>query len=124
MTTTTPTRLTIIEKRSRMFIAMNRFQVNRGKESAFEEMWRSRETYLDQVPGFVAFALLKNWIADDGTTEYISHSTWQSREAVENWTNSESFTRGHAQGSVGGILAGHPVVALYETVLEQQPASA
>ncbi len=107
-----------------MFIAMNRFQVNRGKESAFEEMWSTRETYLDQVPGFVAFALLKNWIADDGTTEYISHSTWRSREDFENWTNSDQFTRGHAQGSVQGILAGHPVVSLYETVLEQQPAKA
>ena len=108
-----------------MFIAMNRFQVNAGQESAFEEMWRSRETYLDQVPGFVAFALLKNWLADDGgTTEYISHSTWRSRQDFENWTNSDSFTRGHAQGSVAGILAGHPVVSLYETVLEQQPAKA
>ena len=108
-----------------MFIAMNRFQVNAGKESDFEEMWRSRETYLDQVPGFVAFALLKNWIAEDGgTIEYISHSTWRSREDFDNWTNSEHFTKGHAQGSVAGILAGHPVVSLYETVLEQQPAGA
>jgi len=108
-----------------MFIAMNRFQVNAGKESAFEEMWRTRETYLDQVPGFVSFALLKNWIAEDGgTTEYISHSSWRSRQDFDNWTNSEHFTRGHAQGSVAGILAGHPVVSLYETVLEQQPAGA
>jgi heme-degrading monooxygenase HmoA len=107
-----------------MFIAMNRFNVNRGKESDFEEMWRSRETYLDQVPGFVSFALLKNWIHDDGTTEYISHSTWVSREDFENWTNSENFSRGHAQGSVQGVLAGPPVVSLYEAVLEQQPAKA
>ena len=106
-----------------MFIAMNRFKVNRGKEGAFEEMWRSRETYLDQVPGFVSFSLLRNWLADDSTTEFISHSTWRSREAFESWTNSDSFTRGHAQGSVQGILAGHPEVSLYETVLEQSPAS-
>jgi heme-degrading monooxygenase HmoA len=106
-----------------MFIAMNRFRVNAGKEDAFEEMWRSRETYLDEVPGFVAFALLRNGSAnDDGTTEYISHSTWRSREDFDAWTNSDNFTRGHAQGSVAGILAGHAVVSLYETVLEQQPA--
>ena len=108
-----------------MFIAMNRFRVNAGKEGAFEEMWRTRETYLDQVPGFVAFALLKNSdAAADGTTEFVSHSTWRSREDFDSWTNSESFTRGHAQGSVAGILAGHPVVSLYETILEQQPAQA
>jgi heme-degrading monooxygenase HmoA len=107
-----------------MFIAMNRFRVNGGKEAAFEEMWRSRETYLDQVPGFVSFALLRNWIAADGTTEFISHSTWRSRQDFENWSNSETFTRAHAQGSVAGILASHPEVSLYETVLEQTPASA
>jgi heme-degrading monooxygenase HmoA len=106
-----------------MFIAMNRFQVNRGKEPDFEEMWRSRETYLDEVPGFVAFALLKNWITD-GTTEYISHSTWRSREDFEAWRDSETFNRGHAQGSVQGILAGHPEVSLYETVLQQEKSPA
>lgn len=105
-----------------MFIAMNRFKVNEGKEAAFEEMWRNRESLLDQVPGFVAFSLLKNWIPDGGVTEYISHSTWNSRQDFENWSNSEAFTRGHAQGSVAGILAGHPEVSLYETVLEQAPA--
>jgi heme-degrading monooxygenase HmoA len=107
-----------------MFIAMNRFKVNEGKEHAFEEMWRNRETYLDQVPGFVAFALLKNGLPDAGITEYVSYSTWRSREDFENWSNSEAFTRGHAQGSVAGILAGHPEVSLYETVLEQSGSKA
>jgi heme-degrading monooxygenase HmoA len=108
-----------------MFIAMNRFKVNAGKEAAFEEMWRSRETYLDQVPGFVSFQLLRNWLSDAGNvTDYISHSTWRSREDFEKWRNSDSFSRGHAQGSVQGILGGHPEVSLYESVLEQSKASA
>ena len=108
-----------------MFIAMNRFQVNQGKESAFEEMWRSRETYLNDVPGFVAFALLRNSMPNDSkTTEYISHSTWRSSKDFEAWRDSESFNRGHAQGSVEGVLAGPPAVALYESVLEQSKVGA
>jgi heme-degrading monooxygenase HmoA len=107
-----------------MFIAMNRFQVNPGKEADFEQMWRSRESYLDQVPGFVAFSLLRNGATDGPTTEYISHSTWRSREDFDAWTRSESFTRGHAQGSVQGVLAGHPVVCLYETILHQEKSPA
>ena len=42
-----------------MFIAMNRFQVVKGQEEAFEKLWTSRDTYLDGVPGFVEFNLLR-----------------------------------------------------------------
>jgi heme-degrading monooxygenase HmoA len=108
-----------------MFIAMNRFQVNDGQEAAFEEMWRSRETYLQEVPGFMAFSLLRNSAqGEDKTTEYVSHSTWASREAFDAWTQSEAFNRGHAQGSVKGVLAGHPVVSLYQTILHEEKSPA
>jgi len=108
-----------------MFIAMNRFQVNPGQEDTFEEMWRSRETHLQQVPGFLVFSLLRNApMGETQTTEYISHSTWASRADFEAWTQSEAFSRGHAQGSVQGVLAGPPVVSLYDTVLHQEKAQA
>ena len=108
-----------------MFIAMNRFLVKAGHEAEFEERWRSRETYLSDVAGFVEFLLLRNWLQnDDKTTEYISHSTWRSREEFDNWTASENFTQGHAQGSVAGILAGHPVVSLYEAILHEERSAA
>ncbi len=107
-----------------MFVAMNRFKVNAGREAEFEEMWRTRESYLDRVPGFVRFALLRGATGDDKTTDFISHTTWQSRAAFDAWTNSESFRMGHAQGSVAGVLATHPVVGLYEAVLTQEPAKA
>ncbi len=42
-----------------MFIAMNRFKVALGSESAFEEVWTTRDTHLKDVPGFVEFHLLK-----------------------------------------------------------------
>jgi len=42
-----------------MFIAMNRFQVKKGCEHDFENVWLSRDTYLDAVPGFIEFHLLK-----------------------------------------------------------------
>jgi heme-degrading monooxygenase HmoA len=98
-----------------MFIAMNQFRVAPGKGEDFERMWRERETYLDQVPGFVRFALLRG----DEPGEYISHSTWESRDAFVAWTESEAFRKGHAQGSLMGILEGPPQVRLYEAVLTQ-----
>ena len=42
-----------------MFIAMNRFRVKKGSEEAFEKLWLGRESYLDSVPGFLEFHLLK-----------------------------------------------------------------
>lgn len=103
-----------------MFIAMNRFQVAPGQEGRFEQQWRDRESYLDGVPGFVRFALLRG----DRASEYISHSTWESREAFEAWTRSAAFTQAHRQGSLAGILATHPELSLYDEVLSTEAAAA
>lgn len=107
-----------------MFIAMNNFRVAPGKEEEFERIWKTRETYLNDVPGFVRFALLKG----DAEGEYISHSTWADREAFLAWTQSPAFAAGHRQGgSLMGVLQGPPAVKLYASVLEQeapQPARA
>jgi heme-degrading monooxygenase HmoA len=99
-----------------MFVAMNNFRVTKGKEQEFEETWRNRRTYLDGVPGFVRFALLRG----DAEGEYISHSTWESRDAFLAWTKSEAFVQGHRQGSLMGVLEGPPMVKLYESVVGQE----
>ena len=57
-----------------MFIAMNRFQV-KGKEAAFERIWQSRDIYLNDLPGFVEFHLLKGPTPEDHTL-YSSHTVW------------------------------------------------
>ncbi|MGD9540567.1 MAG: antibiotic biosynthesis monooxygenase, partial [Methylocystis sp.] len=40
-----------------MFVAMNRFKIVRGKEQAFEDVWRSRQSRLQERPGFIVFHL-------------------------------------------------------------------
>ena len=98
-----------------MFVAMNRFRVAPDKGDEFERIWAERESHLDQVPGFVRFALLRG---EEG--EYISHSTWEDRDAFVAWTESDAFRRGHAGPSLMGILQGPPQVALYEATLTQE----
>ena len=97
-----------------MFIAMNRFEVKPDRTEEFERSWRERETFLSTVPGFRAFALLKG----DTPGEYISHSTWESRDAFKAWTQSEQFARAHAQRLDDGVLARHPQASFYEAVVE------
>ncbi len=79
-----------------MFIAMNCFRVKRGSEEAFEKVWLSRDSYLDRVPGFVEFHLLKGPETEDHTL-YASHTIWQSKAAFEAWTRSEEFRAAHAR---------------------------
>lgn len=100
-----------------MYIAMNRFRIAPGFEEAFEEMWRSRESYLDQVPGFKNFHFLCGPKTDECTL-YVSHSVWESHAAFEAWTNSDSFKQAHARAkSPEGMHLGHPNFEGFEVVL-------
>jgi heme-degrading monooxygenase HmoA len=92
---------------------MNRFKVAAAREADFETVWRGRETYLQGVPGFIQFALLKS----DSPGEYVSHSTWETRDAFMAWMQSPAFAAGHRQGSLAGILEGPPQVSTYEAVI-------
>ncbi len=96
-----------------MFIATNNFRVAQGREADFERAWRERRSYLQGVPGFIQFALLKG----DAEGEYISHSMWRDRQSFVAWTQSENFAAGHRQGSLMGVLAGPPELKVYEAVI-------
>ena len=100
-----------------MFIAMNRFQIALGREDDFVTVWKNRESYLDNVPGFKNFHLLRGATTDTHTL-FASHSVWESRNAFEDWTRSESFRNAHRNaGDTKGIYLGHPQLELFESVL-------
>lgn len=101
-----------------MFIAMNRFQVLRGQEAAFEAVWLSRETHLETVPGFQAFSLLRGPEREDHTL-YASHSQWASKAAFEAWTKSEAFRLAHrGAGENKPLYMGHPQFEGFEVLQE------
>jgi heme-degrading monooxygenase HmoA len=101
-----------------MFIAMNRFKVVRGRESDFETVWRTRERYLDELPGFVEFQLLKGPEHEDHTL-YASHTVWASAAAFQEWTRSEAFRKAHRNaGRNGELYIGGPQFEGFEVVEE------
>jgi heme-degrading monooxygenase HmoA len=110
-----------------MFIAMNRFKVKKGSEGAFENVWASRESYLDRMQGFVEFHLLKGPEAEDHTL-YSSHTVWQSKASFEAWTKSDEFRKAHAragnESSTGSLYLDHPKFEGFEVVQTQRGASA
>jgi heme-degrading monooxygenase HmoA len=91
-----------------MFIAMNRFRVAKGSEADFEQVWLSRDSHLDKVPGFVEFQLLKCPEAEDHTL-YASHTVWENRAVFEAWTKSEAFRAAHSRaGDNMPLYLDHP----------------
>lgn len=100
-----------------MFIAMNRFRIAGGREDDFVALWQSRESYLDGVPGFQSFRLLRG-PSNDEYTLFASHSIWESRQAFEHWTHSEAFRKAHASaGGAKGLYLGHPEFEGFDVVL-------
>jgi len=90
-----------------MFIAMNRFKVIKGQEQAFEQRWLERDSYLDQLPGFVEFHLLRGPERDD-------HTLYSSFTA---WTQSEQFRAAHRNaGENKALHLGHPEFEGFEAV--------
>ena len=99
------------------YIAMNRFRIAPGREPVFEEMWRSRESYLAEVPGFEEFHLLRG-PSDQSATLYASHTVWDSRESFVRWTESDSFRKTHARARAPeGTYLGPPQLEGFEVIL-------
>lgn len=100
-----------------MFMAMNRFRIAAGHEGDFEALWRERDSYLEEVPGFREFHLLRG-PSDDGATLFVSHTLWESREMFEAWTNSDAFKKAHGQKRAPeGTYLGPPVFEGFDFVL-------
>ncbi len=102
-----------------MFIAMNRFEIAPGFEDGFEKIWRERDSYLSEVPGFRHFALLKGQAGEEFTL-YASHTVWESKAAFTAWTESYHFRAAQDQESAPkGTYLGHPNLETFESVLEE-----
>ncbi len=100
-----------------MYIAMNRFSIALGHEDEFETIWRNRETFLDEVPGFREFHLLRG-PSDQKATLYASHSVWNAQEDFVQWTESDSFRKAHAKARTPkGMHLSHPQFEGFEVVL-------
>jgi heme-degrading monooxygenase HmoA len=100
-----------------MFIAMNRFKIIPGHENNFLDIWKNRETFLDEVPGFKEFHLLEGPKTDEYSL-FASHSIWASKQSFEEWTKSEAFRKAHANaGNAKSVYLDKPEFEGFEVVL-------
>ena len=100
-----------------MYIAMNRFKIILGRETVFEKIWKERDTYLDDVPGFKKLNLIKGK-KQDNYILYASHSEWNSEQDFVNWTKSDAFRQAHkGAGQHSDIYIGHPEFEGFEVII-------
>jgi heme-degrading monooxygenase HmoA len=103
-----------------MYIAMNRFKVLKDRAADFENVWFSRESYLHEMPGFVAFHLLKGPEREDHVL-YSSHTVWASYADFEGWTKSDAFRKAHARAgnsNAAPMTLGHPEFEGFHVIQE------
>ena len=100
-----------------MYVAMNRFKVKLGQEDTFIDIWKNRETFLDEVEGFKQFNLMQG-ATNDECTLFASHSVWESETAFINWTKSEAFRKAHANAKPAtDIYLGPPKFEGFKAVI-------
>ncbi len=93
-----------------MYIAMNRFKVQKGMETDFENIWKNRESKLDQMQGFRTFHLLRGPANEaENYTLYASHTVWETQDDFIAWTKSQNFRDSHKNAGTGKVTTlGHP----------------
>ena len=109
-----------------VYIAMNRFKVTKDTAKAFEQLWLQRESRLNELPGFIAFHLLRGPERDDHML-YSSHTVWRSHADFDAWTKSDQFRTAHANAgnsSIRPLYLGHPEFEGFEVIQELLPTKA
>ncbi|RMB04586.1 antibiotic biosynthesis monooxygenase family protein [Eilatimonas milleporae] len=103
-----------------MYIAMNRFKIVPGSETAFEDVWARRDSHLHTVPGFQEFQLVRGPRHDDYTL-YASHTVWDTEDAFLAWTKSDAFRQAHRDaGDNTGLYLGPPEFEGFTAVLNSR----
>ena len=101
-----------------MFIAMNRFRIALGHEEDFEAVWRNRESFLDGVPGFETFHLLKGADHRHAHALCLALGVASRARRSSRGRNRTHFAKRTAQANPRkGTYLGHPELETFESVL-------
>lgn len=79
-----------------MFVTVTRISAPKEPLDRMAEAFRRSAPDLKQFTGFLGFELWRN----EGTLEAVAR--WESRQAMEAYTNSDAFRSHHGGGAGGG----------------------
>ncbi len=100
-----------------MFVATNRLKVQKGHGQELEERFHHQGAVAGEQ-GFLGFEL---WQQDGQAEheEYLVVTHWESKEAHDQWTRSESFKQAHS-GPPADFIMGHGEFSSYQVRLSYQ----
>lgn len=78
-----------------MFVAINNISCKEYYREKFEELFATRAKAIDRMPGFKNMYVLK---PNDGKSDYLIVSHWESAGNFKRWTTSPEFIEGHKRG--------------------------
>ena len=95
-----------------MIVVANRIQVTKGYEREFERRFENRFGAVDHMAGFIRNEVLRPITGG----HYIIMTHWETKEAFEAWTQSESFRQAHSGRGRQEIFAGKPNLEIHEVI--------
>ena len=104
-----------------MYVATNRINIAKGNGADLETRFGPRGG-VELEPGFKGFELWKlNFEAEHEADheEYLVVTHWESEEAHDQWTRSESFKQAHS-GPPADFIMGHGEFSSYQVRLSYQ----
>lgn len=88
-------------------VKINVLTVPENMKDELERRFAGRAGLVEGAEGFEGFELLR---PDDGNDRYLVYTRWRSEEDFQRWTESQSFSQGHAQArkdAENGATHGH-----------------
>jgi heme oxygenase (mycobilin-producing) len=84
-------------------VKINVLTVSAEMREEFERRFAGRAGLVESADGFEHFELLR---PVEGTDRYMVYTRWRSEEDFQRWTESQSFSKGHAQAAADAQAAG------------------
>jgi heme-degrading monooxygenase HmoA len=104
------------EPHPRISDALSREPRPGGTASAFEAMWKTRDSHLKSVPGFVSFHLMRGEVEGDARFMPPTRSG-PDKDAFLAWTKSEAFRAAHKGAKPSeAMYDGPPVLECFDSV--------
>ena len=100
-----------------MFVATNRIRVRKPHGPDLEELFQQRGG-LEKQAGFVEFQLWKSQSEADHE-EYLVVSHWETKDAHDQWTQSEAFRLAHT-GLRSDYIMGRGEFSAYDLRISSQ----